>query len=73
MVATGKPTSRGSNTCHFDLSCWGKMFPTHGYRHLIWSNEKRAPGWLDYMGVEPKIGGKPPKWMVFNAKPYQNG
>ena len=23
-----------------------------------------------YMGVEPKIGGKPPKWMVSNGKPY---
>ena len=22
------------------------------------------------MGVEPKIGGKPPKWMVSNGKPY---
>ena len=21
------------------------------------------------MGVEPKIGGKPPKWMVYNGKP----
>ena len=25
---------------------------------------------LDDMGVEPKIGGKPPKWMVYNGKPY---
>ena len=24
------------------------------------------------MGVEPKIGGKHPKWMVYNGKPYQN-
>ena len=24
----------------------------------------------DDMGVEPKIGGKPPKWMVFKGKPY---
>ena len=21
------------------------------------------------MGVNPKIGGKPPKWMVYNGKP----
>ncbi len=25
------------------------------------------------MGVEPKIGGFPPKWMVYNGKPYKNG
>ena len=25
------------------------------------------------VGVEPTIGGKPPKWMVYNGKPYQNG
>ncbi len=25
-----------------------------------------------YVGV-PKIGGKPPKWMVYNRKPYWNG
>ena len=23
------------------------------------------------MGVEPKIGGKNPKWMVYNGKPYE--
>ena len=23
------------------------------------------------MDVEPKIGGKPPKWMVYNGKPYE--
>ncbi len=23
-----------------------------------------------YLGVNPKIGGKPPKWMVYNGKPY---
>ena len=24
------------------------------------------------MGVNPKIGGKPPKWMVYNvSKPYE--
>ena len=23
------------------------------------------------MGVNPKIGGKPPKWMVYNEKPYE--
>ncbi len=22
------------------------------------------------LGVEPKIGGKPPKWMIYNGKPY---
>ncbi len=22
------------------------------------------------MGVEPKMGGFPPKWMVYNGKPY---
>ena len=26
-----------------------------------------------YIWVFPKIGGKPPKWMVYNGKPYQNG
>ena len=25
------------------------------------------------LGVESKIGGKPPKWMIYNGKPYQNG
>ena len=24
------------------------------------------------MGVEPNIGGKTPKWMVYNGKPYEN-
>ena len=28
---------------------------------------------INNMGVEPKIGGKPPKWMVYNGKPYLNG
>ena len=23
-----------------------------------------------HMGVEPKIGGKPPKWMVYHGKSY---
>ena len=23
-----------------------------------------------YMDVNPKIGGKPPKWMVYKGKPY---
>ena len=23
-----------------------------------------------YIWVFPKIGGKPPKWMVYNGKPY---
>ena len=23
------------------------------------------------MGVEPKIGVNPPKWMVYNGKPYE--
>ena len=23
-----------------------------------------------YVGVNPKIGGKPPKWMVYKGKPY---
>ena len=31
--------------------------------------------WLQNMGVEPKIGGKNPKWMVFSenngSKPYE--
>ena len=24
-----------------------------------------------YLGVNPKIGGKPPKWMVYNRKPIE--
>ena len=32
---------------------------------------KEAFGCIWYMGVEPKIGGKPPKWMVYNGKPYE--
>ena len=24
-----------------------------------------------YLGVNPKIGGKKPKWMVDNGKPYE--
>ena len=24
-----------------------------------------------HMGVEPKIGGKPPKWMVYSGKSYE--
>ena len=32
--------------------------------YWVWS------GWLLDLGVNPKIGGKPPKWMVYNGKPY---
>ena len=28
-------------------------------------------GWWFVWGVEPKIGGKPPEWMVYNGKPYE--
>ena len=52
MVTTGKPTSRGKNTCHFDLSCCGKMFSNSWAPAPNWSNEKRTPGWLDYTRVK---------------------
>ena len=36
-----------------------------------WIRSKPLPRSGAYMGVEPKIGGKPPKRMVYNGKPYQ--
>ena len=44
------------------LELGGKM--TH---LLLFNKEKQRR----YVGVEPKIGGKPPKWMVYNGKPYE--
>ena len=37
--------------------------------HLISNNHAKKK--LRNILVFPKIGGKPPKWMVYNGKPYQ--
>ncbi len=46
--------------------------PYHSYTVLGWWNQVFLPGFFGkaQMGVEPKIGGKPSKWMVYKGKPY---
>ena len=61
-----KKTSENNNPDSFDKAIEVE-FP-------VWVDDwtRSIPIWADllHMGVEPKIGVFPPKWMLYNGKPY---
>ena len=75
-----KSTIFGSSSASFQAKCWvlhlssPMMIPvTMGPTCPIVGAQMLSTVPCSWLWVFPKIGGKPPKWIIYKGSPYQNG